>query len=151
MSDKKIVCPEYNSLVADHTKALEAIQKKGKTAVTALFKAFFTKYPQVQAVAWTQYVPQFNDGDPCYFRFRTFFLSVKTGVDFSRIYRLQDEGEEDDAHGLTDEYSLTDKALKQALSSIENSADRKVFEAAFGDNAVVIATREGFHVSEYDA
>jgi len=40
---------------------------EGQATVKAVFHTFFTTYPNVAAVRWTQYTPHFNDGDPCTF------------------------------------------------------------------------------------
>jgi hypothetical protein len=48
---------ETNKLVSEHAK--EALDKA--------FENIFNKYPEVVGFKWHQYVPSFNDGDPCEF------------------------------------------------------------------------------------
>ena len=115
-----IECPEYNVLVEGMEVARAKVREVGKAAVGALFKAFFAQYPEVTAVGWTQYTPHFNDGDPCVFRVHEFYATTKTDMDFARVSRLYDDEE-----------------------------DKDLFQVAFGDHVMVIATPAGFHVNEY--
>ncbi len=128
-------CPEYDILAADLENARLAIQENGKTAVAALFKVFFAVHSQIQAVAWTQ-----SREDCC-----GLFLSIKTGVEFSKISNLPGNPE----NGFIDDYHLEDGILKEALRQLEDVVNYDIFEAAFGDDVVVIATREGCHINEY--
>lgn len=34
-------------------------------ALKETFQDYFTKFPELAAIMWTQYTPSFNDGDPC--------------------------------------------------------------------------------------
>lgn len=147
MGKKKIEidCPEYNDLVTEIEAAQEEVKRRGKKAVGALFKAFFAANPKVTAVGWTQYTPHFNDGEACVFGLHGFYGTTKDGVDFKDVSSLYD-GE--DTTGFMDTYSLKGSA-KAAVEAIERSADKSIFETAFGDHAMVIATPKGFHVSEY--
>lgn len=146
MSKKETIeCAEYDSLVTGIEEAKKRVQEAGKTAVAALFKAFFAEYPEVKAVGWTQYTPYFNDGDPCVFSVGEPYLSTKD-ADFSEVASLYDD--DDGGHGFEEGYALKGK-LKTACSRIEASMTSEIFEAAFGDHALVIATPAGFHVSEY--
>ena len=143
--DSKIQCPEYDGLLSGIEAARAEVAAKGKAAVGALFKAFFAQYPAVTAVGWTQYTPHFNDGDACEFGLHGFYATTKAGVDFAEVSSLYDD---EDPHGFADSYSLKG-ATKEALAQLERSADSDIFETAFGDHAMVIATPAGFHVNEY--
>lgn len=140
-----IECPEYNVLVEGMEVARAKVREVGKAAVGALFKAFFAQYPEVTAVGWTQYTPHFNDGDPCVFRVHEFYATTKTDMDFARVSRLYDDEEET---GFAESYSLTG-ATKEAVNRLERSKDKDLFQVAFGDHVMVIATPAGFHVNEY--
>ena len=140
-----IECPEYNVLVEGMEVARAKVREVGKAAVGALFKAFFAQYPEVTAVGWTQYTPHFNDGDPCVIRVHEFYATTKTDMDFARVSRLYDDEEET---GFAESYSLTG-ATKEAVNRLERSKDKDLFQVAFGDHVMVIATPAGFHVNEY--
>jgi hypothetical protein len=141
-----IECPEYDALVAGMEAAKAKVKEAGAAAVGALFKQFFAEYPSVTAIGWTQYTPHFNDGEPCEFSVHDFYATTKEGVDFEAVSSLYDD---EDEHGFADSYSIKDKGIKAAVARLERSKDDDLFESAFGDHAMVIATPRGFHVSEY--
>jgi predicted nuclease of predicted toxin-antitoxin system len=137
---KTIKCAEYDDLVAGVEAARQKVRTAGKAAVAALFKSFFAEYPKVKAVGWEQYAPHFNDGDPCVFRVHEPYLSTED-ADFSEVSHLYGEA------GFKESYEL-DGPLRTALNRIDASLNEEILEAAFGDDAMVIATPAGFHVSE---
>ncbi len=147
-TEKKINAPEYDALVKKMEEARAEVKEAGKRAVGALFTAFFAEHSDVTAIGWTQYTPHFNDGDACEFGLHGFHIATATNVGWAEVSSLSEE--DGDAAIFTDGYDTKDKKMKAALSLVERSADEDIFEAAFGDHVMVIAVREGFHVSEYD-
>lgn len=143
----KIECQEYDELVSGIEEAKARVREAGKKAAMALIRAFFAEYPHVKALGWTQYTPYHNDGDPCEFSVHGFYASVKDGVDYSEVSDLSGED-----GTFLDSYDMrgSDKRAAAALDRIEMSVSPDVFEAAFGDHVMVIATPEGFHINEYD-
>ena len=137
--------PEYDALVKEIEEARAQVKAQAKTAVGALFKAWFAAHPEAAAIFWTQYAPHFNDGEPCVFHVHDFGVSTKGDLDWSNISSRYDDNDEP---LFRDTYELDDGPLKEALRSLERAADEDVFKAAFGEDAQVIATPEGFHVSE---
>jgi hypothetical protein len=151
MSKKENVtgCDEYDALTAKMAAARADIAAMGKDAVGSLFKRFFTENQKATAVGWHQYTPYFNDGEPCEFSVHDFYYSTKQGVDFSEVTSLD---EDEDGAGFVDDYSRAkagEGALKEAVSTLRRAVDEDIFETAFGDHVMVIATPAGFHVSEY--
>ena len=51
-------------------KAVEEALKPAREALMRDFHAAFEKHPEVKAIAWVQYTPYFNDGEPCEFGVR---------------------------------------------------------------------------------
>lgn len=143
----KIACQEYDDLVSGIEEAKARVRDAGKKAAAALFKRFFEEYPHVKALGWTQYTPYHNDGNPCEFGVGEFYASTRDGVDYSDVSSLHDEnGTFQDAYDIRG----SDKKTAAALERMGRSASDEVFEAAFGDHVMVIATPEGFHINEYD-
>lgn len=124
----------------------------------ALDKLF--AFSEVEAVRWSQYTPSFNDGDPCVFTTGEFTVKVFDGDEAA--------GENEDGY-LTeycidrhfstyeDEYTWRDdkhhpiaKLLDDELGYNAIKAYYDALEDAFGDPAEIVATREGFHVEDYD-
>jgi hypothetical protein len=141
-----IECPEYDELVAGMEAARAKVKEACAAAVGALFKKFFAEYPQVTAVGWTQYTPYFNDGEPCEFSVGDFHATTRTGVDFGQVASVYDEEEA----GFQDSYAIADKDVKAGVKRLGRAKDYDLFETAFGDHVMVIATPQGFHVNEYD-
>lgn len=113
----------------------------------------------VEGVRWNQYVPGFNDGDPCVFTLGEIYVRLE-GCD-------EDAGEYED--GFVDCGDMWDYAepgnwrshrvarpgceqLYPAFSALEDAFPHfKYFiQASFGDNATVTATKVGFEVEYYD-
>lgn len=147
--DKVFSTPEYDALLTHVENAKKEVQAKARTAVGALFKAFFAANEGITAIRWTQYTPYFNDGEPCEFSTNEPYACTKKGAKFSQIDDDEDVHEEEDDDLFQDAYDLRDGPTKEALRSIGRAFDNDIFLAAFGDHAQIIATREGFHVTEY--
>jgi len=115
-------------------KEYEALLRAdGETAIKDLLKGWFSEHPDTYGVKWAQYTPYFNDNNPCEFGvWGVYAFSSKEAFDAEDML---EEGE-----GIYGEGTL---------ESILESAD-DVLRAAFGDHAVVSATREAVTVEEYD-
>lgn len=57
-------------------KMNEELVERMKNILTPVFKEFFELYPFVKGVAWTQYTPYFNDGEPCEFGVHEFYYTL---------------------------------------------------------------------------
>lgn len=110
---------------------------------------FFAKYPQVEAVRWTQYTPYFNDGDACE------FSSGHCSYPYVRMHSEGDENHFIEVYMPYDfeKYSEEEKskhAWKQELiDALEQFTDNDML-AMFGDHAQVTITRDKLEVEEYD-
>lgn len=135
--------PEYDELLEHVEKAKQEVEAKAKSAVGALFKAFFAAHPNVGALKWTQYTPHFNDGEACEFRVNNDF-DVLLGK-----YVSDDDDSDDESNEFVESYGVDDGPTKEAIRSLERAVNEDVFLSAFGDHAKVVATPEGFHVTEY--
>lgn len=145
--DDKFECREYDDLVQGIEDAKAQVKVAGKKAAASLFRKFFEEFPDVKAIGWTQYTPYFNDGEACEFGVHDFYASTKEDVNYTEVSSLDDEDEV-----FQDAWSLreSDKKTAAALERLGRSVSEEVFEAAFGDHVMVIATPEGFHINEYD-
>lgn len=158
MSDEQemtIDAPEYDGLIADLERAKQNVREKAKTAVGALFKAFFAACPSVTAVRWSQYTPYFNDGEPCEFSTNEPDVCMKAGMNWQKILGEggdedeEGDGAEDESDLFQDIYYMKDGPAKATVEALCRSFDDDVFLAAFGDHARIVATPDGFHVTEY--
>lgn len=85
-------------MMNERNQEIEKIKLKYMTEMQAEFnnaaKAFFEACPGVQAIAWTQYTPYFNDGDPCVFSVGELYFVV-AGFDADNLptpYEFEDDG-----------------------------------------------------------
>lgn len=123
----------------------ETLKRDSQAAFKEYMKEFFDKNPNVEAVAWVQYTPYWNDGEPCYF-----------GIG-EVTFKLKNEQYEDDEDGYWDEYEKytsiysmsgpEKKPCKQLADDFETIED--VLEITFGDHVSVEVTRDEITVDEY--
>lgn len=148
------------------TQYLEKVKNEGQDLLKKEFRAFFAANPDVEAIAWRQYTPYFNDGDACEFSVHDFNFRLK-GSDFNGEIEVEDfedfsYGEE---HPWYTTWNLgpdagddeTPEDFKKKLVALEVPAREFVakfrdhddlMEMTFGDHVKVIATPEKFIVEE---
>lgn len=139
----------FDSLLAQ-LRDFKAQLKAGiKAELTERVKAVFESDPHIARVAWTQYAPYFNDGDPCNFgvnELQIYFAeeAVDAGDDTD-----DDDGEEHYLYNLkgTPSYDAA-MAFEQLIQNDELS---ETMETAFGNGVEVSITRSGeVLVEEYE-
>jgi len=114
----------------------EKLSADGKAMLQKHFLEFFEKFPEAEAVRWTQYTPYFNDGDACVF-----------GVNEFTYKKVGDSEGGDYEDGFHDSYGKDrPEFMKTKLGAIPSD----VLEAVFGDHVQITATRDGFAVEEYE-
>lgn len=115
-------------------KEYEALLREdGEAAIKDFLNGWFSEHPDTYGVKWAQYTPYFDDGDTCEFGVHgVYTFSSKEAFDAEDMLG---EGEEIYGEGT--------------LESILQSASA-VLLAAFGDHAVVSATRKAVTVEAYD-
>jgi predicted SnoaL-like aldol condensation-catalyzing enzyme len=132
MTQKNQTFAELAKLRAEMKKLME---EKGKTAIMELFTGVFEKFPQVAAIQWQQWIPGFNDGDPCTF-----------SVGETKIQFVDAEGDETD---FLDSYEMDDEEIENkddlldALGKIDQlfQDNEDVLEGIFGSNAEITIKR----------
>lgn len=119
---------QHNKLLS----SLEAkIAKQAKQAIKETFSNFFTAHPEVEAIKWAQYTPNWNDGDVCTFHVYDFNIKLDGMTCF-----LNDDDDDSDVE-------MSDQ-LDRALGELETEAcaAEKVFQLAFGDHVEVTINRD---------
>lgn len=84
---------DYLEKQAELQKALEDSSER---LTKDFFENFFSKFPTLTAVRWTQYAPYFNDGEPCVFGLNDPEFSDKVGVTSGGYTYGCPEDEDDD-------------------------------------------------------
>jgi hypothetical protein len=115
-------------------------------------------------VVWTQYAPYFNDGAACVFAVHdpvfTNFRLEDSDTTVREVYWGDYEDEEKNhisVQAWTVEKDIEDFKLNANVDSIKSLSSflcsdvvSDVMENTFGSDSLVIATREGFEVQEYE-
>lgn len=146
------------NLINDVKAARERMQAEGKNALGQALDQFFESCPEVRCITWAQYAPYFNDGDPCVF-----------SVDDPKVQPFANKVEPDMAEALADYdgcmFGWSDSgpyALERELNERERAilaqwntikpafSEHELFKLTFGDDCQVVASREGFEISEYE-
>ena len=98
--------------------------------VTGRVVQFFNEHPEVEQIRWTQYIPGFNDGDPCLFSLGDVELKFVGEEEFSDF-------------DWTETDTIKDKALEDAERILYFVMNYEVLEAAFGTDVELTFSRDG--------
>ena len=145
---------EVEKLSAEYAEMLKKFQdemrKKAEVAMKHFFKEYFDANPKVNAVYWTQYTPYFNDGDTCEFSVHEInmaygfeadkFDSDEIGGGYVSIY----------PEGTKDLGWENETKILKPVTNLIRAIGEDTMEKMFGDHALVIVTRDGVEVREYD-
>lgn len=116
--------------------------EEGKQAVKESFKQFFEEFPQVRKIVFAAYRPYFNDGNACDYSVGDFYIFTE-----DRDEDVTEEEENSDYYNCgIDSYSIKDVKLKEKVKALEKIPS-DIAEDVFGDDALVVVTKEGFDVS----
>lgn len=109
------------------------LKENAKDIIAEAFKKFFEGSPEVQLVHWTQYAPNFNDGEPCVFSVHDFSFG-KEALSEDEIQEL----------GGYPEFGDVEYDADQLIN-----LDDELMMEVFGEDTAVVATRDGkFHTYE---
>lgn len=150
-----------------------AVEQWDRARFLELLDAVLTA-PDVSAVRWRQWVPGFNDGDPCEFTMGEFYLKPTTPLPEdpeddadNDIYDDDDDETGEYGDGFRDVGDLTrvwdDNTSKyvplpnphpggEPLRKLNEHSRHfeAVMRESFGDHAIITATRDGFDVEFYE-
>jgi len=149
----------------------KSYQEKLQSEFKNITKAFFEEVP-VQAVAWTQYTPYFNDGDDCVFSVNEpiFILEGFEPEDVLDVYEYEDDDlyvkaelwgswtkEYYEKHNPEKyaEYLATQEKYPGVTEKCEAfktviQKNPEILEQVFGNHVQVILTKDENYVNEYD-
>lgn len=114
----------------------------------------------VKALKWHQYVPGFNDGDPCEFTlYEVYFTSNQAIADLWTNGQRSDYLEDDSAYldlDYLEDYSFVlgyghpDGLTDDVYVPIASAEFEYAVRAEFGDNAEVVITPDATYVFDYE-
>ena len=143
-------------------KELREFQAETQQKLQKSLKELFS---DIQTVVWTQYAPYFNDGDPCVFSvndpgFTNFRLEDSDDINVRKVSWGDYEDKEKNhvcvrswnVEKYIEHFKLNANAdsIKSLSSFLCADVISDVMENTFGSDSLVIATREGFEVQEYE-
>lgn len=153
---------ELKKIVED---AKAKMRKDGRELLKEEFDKLFEANPRLTAVAWTQYAPYFNDGDPCTFSVHDFTFTsapLEQVDDLFDDFDYADDGNPEEGFYMgPSEYKYVDLPngkwekvqlevdeelvkIAEAVGEFENEVrDDDLFEDVYGSDAKIMVTRDG--------
>jgi hypothetical protein len=104
------IVEELNLELENHKNTLKHLFEKAANT-------FFENHPEANTIYWTQWVPVFNDGDPCSFTLGEIWFSPNKWQDIDSPY-FEDELEEDSELLPAFAYSGAD-TLQESMKDFE--------------------------------
>lgn len=166
------------SLITDIQKNLNTLQEQfrvaAEQALTSGFAAFFEKYPQVKTICWNQYIPSFNDGEPCEFSigeiyftptlledlpeewdyefFEDYEEEVSEGAPFSTgdKYERDENGRYISTETFRDPRMTEEMAKDMASMAAIIQQNDGLIESAYGSNAFVYISKDKVVTGDWD-
>ena len=137
--------------------AAKAAAAAANAALRPALQQFMEQHPDVRAIAWSQYTPYFNDGEPCVFSVNEIHVLpasyvVAEGDDDPLTDAPYGDGWEElpwRADGELPGVSRDTLAALRDLNRTLQNAEPEL-EAVFGDHAIVVVTKDGAQVETYD-
>lgn len=144
---------ELISQIDENNKELNKLTRENKNLVKNLIYKlpdWLKTQDDIHAICWTQYIPGFNDGDPCVFRLNEILLITNKSLKEFKAKNGEDSMLDDvlcefDNYG---EYGTDKKEFRAIESLIRRNQD--AIESIFGENAKVIITKNGVKSEYYD-
>lgn len=144
---------ELNSIVSGQEllrQQMRAVaQSQIKPAIQTAVLSLLAQVPEIEAVAWRQFTPGFNDGEPCEFTIRA--LDVKW-VEYDPE---QEDGDFEDGFESDWSYGSRGKSLRTPAKDLLNKFEsiihnlHDLLEFPFGNGSRVICSKDGITVEEY--
>lgn len=166
--DTQLIIDNINEEIARVEEKKAELVKELYPRFKDIFKPFFEKCPEVVCIAWQQFTPFFNDGEPCEFTVYDIHGYLEgeevtgwEGTFPSNVDWYEEKAREGDDYGVKRLAELAqevgDLTRHKEISKEFNEATKfitqlpdDILEALFGDHVTVIITPEGVEVNEYE-
>lgn len=148
-----------DSFIQEYQDFQNSFRQKAKVKLKEVFNQFWEENPDIKVVVWTQYAPYFNDGDACIFRINDPTFSNATDEDdINDLHYGEYRGDNKDIwtaeswniDKISEEKSgVNSESVKLLCIFLDSDAMQNVLESMFGSDNKIVATREGFAVTDY--
>lgn len=125
----------------------QEIKRDGQALLKEAFSGLFQAWPELTAVAWTQYAPYFNDGEACVFSVHGLHYCLNASdkelsedlydEPWSELWSRPEDGMDPELH----------TQLKDFSDAIQKVGD--TMQDIFGDGVKITATRKGIEIEDY--
>lgn len=140
MTNKINKVQELNATIKELNNQRQQLINDG--IINELIKPLFDNLPDIKMVAWTQYTPYFNDGDPCEFHVGEVYVSA----DEDEIPIYENYLVESDESGW-----ITPQRIALYLDPIQNfiNENEDIMESIYDNHTVVIFSRDGDGIKQW--
>jgi hypothetical protein len=141
-SDTKKALQEFRAKKAELDEKIREASKKLFGEASA---ELFDKHPTMESFGWTQYTPNFNDGDTCTFSAHTCEPYINDDRDWSRFTSKTYYGGR-----VNHDYDAVKERMYEDVRKFLADFDDDDLEDMFGDHCKVTVTRKGVTTEDYD-
>lgn len=153
------ITDEFKAIRNEYDEAVKRIRENG--GLKDIFNSFFAENPHITGIVWSQYIPGFNDGEPCLFGVGEVYFSNSTEVNWDEVSDPYDVEEDGNAHSEI-RYKYDPELKKSVQSPNPNYIpaakaiydfihdNENLMQDIFGDNSLVVVTPDKIRVEEYD-
>ena len=148
-----------DSFIQEYQDFQNSFRQKAKVKLKEVFKQFWEENPDIKVVVWTQYAPYFNDGDACVFRINgPTFSNATDENDIGDLHYGEYDGDNKDIWGIgswgidrtsKEKSGVNSESVKLLYNFLTSDAMEDVLKSMFGSDNKIVATREGFAVTDY--
>lgn len=148
MSDVKTRIAELEAKTKEIGNLIKQFNENVIKEIVPLIQDFI-KENNLEAVAWSQYSPYFNDGDPCTFSINEIYY-VKSGIEEHGIPYKAWQFEDGNYELVTLYGDSEDKDLVDLCKSITDviNLNEDAFEYEYDDGVTVVITKDDVQVEE---
>jgi hypothetical protein len=166
MLNVKTIEAEIENEIAEAKAAIEKLNEEIKNRSQQVFanaiSKYFTAFPIVEYITWTQYTPGFNDGEPCEFGVNGPYIRLKGDPfddeddydegtyipsEWSRKNYPKDAAKFDEKYGT---HLNSIQKAKSVAESIIGCMDESVLNMMYGDGSKIKIYADRIDVTDYD-
>ena len=139
-------------LVLQYVEARTALRQLLLESLKADLKEIFKATPELTGIAWAQYAPHFNDGEPCVFSVYDMLYNTED-FDINSVPRYEDDtwNEETQTYIPNGWRQITNDApiLVQEFVNNIQALDDNLMQELFGSDSQIVITPTEILVEDY--